>query len=78
MNINNNNYIKDSPNKMQAKHSHLSTKLKLGYLPNSGVCLNLGSGVKNTIFGDHKGQNNESFLKVTPLIWAIECQNNKS
>ena len=29
-------------------------------------------------FSDQKCQNNESFLKVTPLIWASEGQNNES
>ena len=28
--------------------------------------------------GGQKAQDNESFFKVTPLIWAIEGQNNKS
>ena len=28
--------------------------------------------------GGQKEQDNESFFKVTPLIWAIEDQNNES
>ena len=28
--------------------------------------------------GGQKAQDNESFFKVTPLIWAIEDQNNES
>ena len=33
---------------------------------------------KRFLWGRKKAQDNESFLKVTPLIWAIEGQNNES
>ena len=37
-----------------------------------------GSDVQTSLFDVQKSENNESFSKVTPLIWASEGQNNES
>ena len=48
---------------------------KFGHFQIRGACPTHGLGVKTTLFGDHIGQTHKSFIKFTPLILAIECQN---